>query len=206
MKTALPWVLVVALLGGVIFLYSGKSSSDAALEKLRQDNQQLESLRAENEQLNTKVTDQGAEIARLQKDNEEVLRLRSEAGQLRSQNQQLTKQLQTAQAQNGQMQQQQQQTAAQMDALRNQTQQMQQTQAQAQAEQCLNNLRMIDGAKQQWALEYKKAAGSIPTATDIAPYLPNNTLPTCPGGGTYSINALNLLPTCTIAGHVLPRL
>src|SRR6476620_6553741 len=36
---------------------------------------------------------------------------------------------------------------------------------------CINNLRQIDGAKQQWALESKAAAHASPTATDIQPYL-----------------------------------
>src|SRR4029079_3450231 len=36
---------------------------------------------------------------------------------------------------------------------------------------CINNLRQIDGAKQQWALETKAAANASPAATDIQPYL-----------------------------------
>src|SRR6516164_10295386 len=37
---------------------------------------------------------------------------------------------------------------------------------------CINNLRQIDGAKQQWALENKKtSADSPPTSTSLTPYL-----------------------------------
>jgi prepilin-type N-terminal cleavage/methylation domain-containing protein len=36
---------------------------------------------------------------------------------------------------------------------------------------CINNLRQIDGAKQQWALEELRASSAIPTLTDIAPYV-----------------------------------
>src|SRR5580765_5117620 len=36
---------------------------------------------------------------------------------------------------------------------------------------CLNNLRQIDGAKQQWALENGAAASATPGAAQITPYL-----------------------------------
>ncbi len=199
MKTAIPWILAAALLGGVYFLYSAGREKDAEIAGLQKDNEEVTALRSENEQLK-KIPDQSAEIARLQKDNEDLLRLRSEASQLRQQNQQLTRQLQATQAQNDQVQQQQQQIAA----LRAQTQQMQQDQAKAQADACINNLRQIAAAKLHWALDNKPPAGATPTATDLAPYFPNNTFPVCPGGGAYTINPLGAEPACSIAGHVLP--
>src|ERR1700760_860397 len=47
---------------------------------------------------------------------------------------------------------------------------------------CINNLRLIDGAKQQWALENKKVSTSSPASTDLQPYLGRGTgkLPSCP--------------------------
>ena len=51
---------------------------------------------------------------------------------------------------------------------------------------------MIDGAKQQWALENKKPASALPTAADIAPYMRSNTLPVCPAGGVYTLNPISL--------------
>src|SRR5579862_6544316 len=36
---------------------------------------------------------------------------------------------------------------------------------------CINNLRQIDAAKQQWALEKGKGATDTPGDTDITPYL-----------------------------------
>jgi hypothetical protein len=36
---------------------------------------------------------------------------------------------------------------------------------------CLNNLRQIDAAKQQWAVEHNKKATDVVTMVDIAPYL-----------------------------------
>jgi chromosome segregation ATPase len=74
------------------------------------------------------------------------------------------------------------------------------------ADRCINTLRQIDGAKQQWALEKQKSASDTPTREDIMPYLPAGTQGlTCPGGGTYAINSISSSPTCSVAGHVLPR-
>ena len=71
---------------------------------------------------------------------------------------------------------------------------------------CLNNLRQIDGAKQQWALENKQPADAVVVMQQILPYLSHNgTLPTCPSGGVYTLNAIDAVPTCSIAGHALPQ-
>jgi len=80
---------------------------------------------------------------------------------------------------------------------------------QSQLTACINNLRQIEGAKQQWALETKAAATATPTAADVTPYIgrgSTGTYPTCPGGGTgYVPNALSTKPTCTgVATHILP--
>ena len=71
---------------------------------------------------------------------------------------------------------------------------------------CINNLRMIDGAKQQWALENGKKPGDFPTAEDLKPFFKNGVFPTCPAGGTYTIGAVSNAPTCSIPGHKLPEL
>lgn len=36
---------------------------------------------------------------------------------------------------------------------------------------CINNLRQIDGAKQQWALEAGKQSSDTPTTAELQPYL-----------------------------------
>jgi len=69
---------------------------------------------------------------------------------------------------------------------------------------CINYLRQIDGAKQQWALENHKDANATPTSADVAPYLKNNQFPVCPAGGKYTIGRISEDPTCSIPGHVLP--
>ncbi len=76
--------------------------------------------------------------------------------------------------------------------------------ATAQSNACINNLRMIDAAKQQWALEKNKAATDVPVESDLTPYLMNNKMPVCPQGGTYTIGAVGEKPTCSIPGHELP--
>src|SRR5215831_9520463 len=64
---------------------------------------------------------------------------------------------------------------------------------------CINNLRQIDGAIQQWALENKKDAAAAVKFTDISGYLKNSVI--CPAGGTtfansYSIVDVATKPTC----------
>ena len=74
----------------------------------------------------------------------------------------------------------------------------------AQMNACINNLRQIDGAKQQWALENKKETADTPTAQELDTYLPRsfNTLK-CPAGGVYTISAVGEKPTCSIPRHEL---
>jgi hypothetical protein len=67
---------------------------------------------------------------------------------------------------------------------------------------CINNLRQIDGAKQQWALENHKTSSDTPTKADLLPYL--RRWPVCPQGGTYNIGSMVETPTCSIPGHKLP--
>jgi len=68
---------------------------------------------------------------------------------------------------------------------------------------CINNLRMIDAAKQQWALENKKTGTDTPTRADLKPYLGKGKFPVCPAGGTYTINPVNKSPECSHEGHSL---
>jgi len=80
---------------------------------------------------------------------------------------------------------------------------------------CINNLRLIDAAIQQWALENNKN-GSDPVVLDsLTPYLNrggtgqvNGTAAggvKCPSGGTYSATSVDTKPGCTKTdlGHVL---
>jgi prepilin-type N-terminal cleavage/methylation domain-containing protein len=84
----------------------------------------------------------------------------------------------------------------------------------AQKNACINNLRQIDGAIQQWALENKKGPSDPVTFPDISGYLKNSVI--CPAGGTkfsdsYNIDTVANKPTCVSTGggaaafHVLPN-
>lgn len=75
---------------------------------------------------------------------------------------------------------------------------------------CINNLRQIDGAKQQWALQNRKSNSDVPTLADILPYLAREMR--CPQGmstdtfrSSYEIGAVTNHPKCKIrpAEHVL---
>jgi prepilin-type N-terminal cleavage/methylation domain-containing protein len=74
---------------------------------------------------------------------------------------------------------------------------------------CINNLRLIDSAIHQWALEHKKAVNATVNETDVTPYLKNSVV--CPAGGTtfsdsYTIVDVATRPVCKQVPptHVLP--
>ena len=64
---------------------------------------------------------------------------------------------------------------------------------------CINNLRMIDSAKQQWATENKKNDPDVPPDDSVAEYMKNNKFPVCPGGGKYTVGAVSVDPLCDFA-------
>ena len=66
----------------------------------------------------------------------------------------------------------------------------------AQLNSIVNNLRITEGAKDQWALENKKGTGDTPVNTDLAPYMKNNTFPpSLIVGETYNILAVGTSST-----------
>lgn len=69
---------------------------------------------------------------------------------------------------------------------------------------CNNNLRQLDGAIQQWALERKKLNTDTPTEGDLKVYLSKHGFPKCPGGGSYTIRSVAQAPICSISSHCLP--
>jgi chromosome segregation ATPase len=203
MKFVIPWILVGALIAGGGYLFVNSRQKDTDIERLKAENAEIAAMRAEIEELK-KRPDYSAEVVRLRKDNEDLLRLRNEVKQLRDQSKQLGTQLQTAQAQRDQIQAQQQQAAqAATEAEAARAQLLQKSTEKAQLFQCINNLRQIEAAKDQWALQNGKPPGSVPSTADILPFL-NGKLPACPNGGTYLLNAVGKPATCSVAGHVLP--
>lgn len=74
---------------------------------------------------------------------------------------------------------------------------------------CINNLRQIDGAVEQWALEQKHKQGDTVTtsgANSIVEYIKGGALPTCPADDSaYVVTTVGAVPTCPNAslGHTL---
>ncbi len=72
---------------------------------------------------------------------------------------------------------------------------------------CQINLKQIELAKTMWASN--RATNGAPEWEDLRLYLLQlgytNGQPLCPGGGTYSIGALNEAPRCSVGRpHALP--
>lgn len=81
---------------------------------------------------------------------------------------------------------------------------------------CQGNLRQMETAKEQWAMDTKAASTATPTAANLVDeYMKGtaDTLPTCPSNGTYTLGAMTARPSCSIGtnatadtydDHVLP--
>jgi prepilin-type N-terminal cleavage/methylation domain-containing protein len=84
--------------------------------------------------------------------------------------------------------------------------------ATSQSNACINNLRQIDAADQQWALETHQRSTAVPAPANLAPYLGRgagitvNTLGgqvaaqiNCPASGIYALPAtVSAAPTCSL--------
>ena len=79
---------------------------------------------------------------------------------------------------------------------------------------CINNLRQIDGAKQQWAIETNQVETATPNWTGCQPYIKGGLAKCiCPAdqaqahSTSYNVLAVNTDPTCildttgTVTGH-----
>jgi hypothetical protein len=201
-KIAIVCAVALAALATDLFQFQ-------TIKALRQENQalkqqqaaQITSLQAQLAQ-DTATASSDASIREAQV--REVARLRGEVARLREATDGLAKARQEIQTLN-------QRVASETEARAQSGAALQAAQAETQRTQnmnvCLDNLRRIDGAKQQWALENKKLSTDTPAMEDLRPYLakgPNGELPACPDGGTYTVGTVGERPTCSIPGHALP--
>jgi len=84
---------------------------------------------------------------------------------------------------------------------------------------CINNLRLIDAADQQWALEQHQGSAAVPAASALQPYLGHGSageLPSCPADSTansggnfttsYTVINISVKPQCLMvpSTHILP--
>jgi len=82
---------------------------------------------------------------------------------------------------------------------------------QSQVNACINNLRQIDDASQQWGLDNLKSQNATVTFPDIQPYLKSAII--CPASGagasfatSYSLTTISNKPACIVSPetHLLP--
>jgi len=79
----------------------------------------------------------------------------------------------------------------------------------SQAKGCVNNLRIMDAAKEQAAMEHgwtTSQAIVVGTAeeTNTLAYVKGGVIPSCPANGTYTYNVIGTDPVCSIGDpHVL---
>ncbi len=78
---------------------------------------------------------------------------------------------------------------------------------------CIANLKQIDSAKEQYAMDQKLATGGAVTMANLTDpttgYIKGAaTGPLCPSGGAYTVNVVGTSPACSLAAapnlHVLP--
>jgi len=193
---------------GLGALYVSNGTKEKQLATLHDELQKAHETREQLEQLQGQAKAQQDEIATLRQDKQELLRLRSEVIKLRDSATQLEKkslqaqsELQRAQSQIQSAQAGAQQAVEENSRLRNAAAQ---NQANAQRIACANNIRQLDNAKQQWAQLQNRTAEAVPTAQDLAPFF-NNAFPTCPAGGTYTLNAVGQETSCSIPGHAISK-
>jgi prepilin-type N-terminal cleavage/methylation domain-containing protein len=80
--------------------------------------------------------------------------------------------------------------------------------ATSQAHTCINSLRQIDSAAQEFALEEHKRNGqNINFPDDLTPFIKLNaqgSIPPCPAGGTYDCSVVGTPPCCNLNASASP--
>ena len=71
---------------------------------------------------------------------------------------------------------------------------------------CINNMRQITAAVNEWALETGQITGTTISSYQqaLSPYIQlnsNSSIPPCPAGGSYTVNAVGNIPqvTCSLS-------
>ena len=204
LKRWFAWLCLALTLIAEILLFRAIREKDAALTAAREAQVQMSQMRTELAALkNSNAGHQAAEILRLRRQNQiytnRFAKAQTMIDRLEAEMEQTATNLNTARA-----------------AILLQQEHLQQLESENRLvtdaglalihrNTCINNLREIDAAKQQWALEKNATLDAVPTVKNLLPYLKNGVFPACPDGGTYSINSVEDLPTCSIPGHVLTQ-
>ena len=203
-KRWFAFVCLALVLVAEFALFRAYRDRDALQTSLNNAQAELRQTATERDELkNSNAGLQAAEISRLRKQNSlltnQVAQWRAALAQLNDQSNSNAEHLATARAAL-QLQQ------TRLEELQEQSQQILDASVAVIARKtCINNLRLIDDAKQQWALDFNKTATALPTVKNLLPYFRDKVFPECPGGGTIYLNAVNEVPTCSIPGHALPQ-
>ena len=67
----------------------------------------------------------------------------------------------------------------------------------AQKTACHAQLKQIDGSKEMWATQEKRADGDTPSESQLGAYFKDG-MPTCPGGGSYTIGPVGSDANCSV--------
>jgi RNA polymerase sigma factor (sigma-70 family) len=194
-KLGVVSAVAVAMAAPLIVQHEAAARLREENQSLQQQQTRLTQLAADNERLSNLLA-QTTQILPEQQ-NLELLRLRGEVGLLRQQ----ARELAQLQQENRQLR----ARAVQQAAAGSSTRELTATDESARGA-CVNNLRQIDGAMQQYALEHSLSATNIVTAEQISPYLKAwEEVFRCPSGGTYTFGSLTNPPTCSIPGHAIPQ-
>ena len=198
------WACLALVVIAEVALFRAYRDRDGLQTALNNTQAELRQMTTERDGLkNSNAGLQAAEISRLRKQNQiltnQVAQWRASLEELNFESRSNAMHLATARTA---LQLQQQHLAE----LQDQNQQILDTSTEVIARKtCVNNMRLIDDAKQQWALDTGKPVATVPKAKDLQIYFKEGALPECPAGGSYSLNALNEVPTCSVPGHALPQ-
>jgi hypothetical protein len=201
-KRWFAWLCLALMVVSEILLFAALRQKDAAQTEARAARVQMQQMQTELEELRLSNAGlQATEISGLRKQNEiytnRLAQAQATIEQLRTEAAKTAENLTTART-----------------ALELQQQHLQELQARNKIvtdaglaiihrNTCINFLRQIDGAKQQWALEKNQTDDAVPTVRNLLPYLKDGVFPACPDDGTYSMNAVDEFPGCSVPGHAL---
>ena len=191
-------LVVVGVVAPLIVQHQSVSRLREEHRLLQQQQGQRAQLAVENERLSNLLAQANSTQALSQAQFRELLRLRGEVGPLRQQSQELAR-----------LQEENRQLRAWPVAVQPRTPVPVEgalSPDDVATRACITNLREIDGAIQQYALEANLTTNDTVTAEQILPYLRRGKdVLRCPAGGTYTFGAVTNLPTCSIPGHTCPK-
>jgi len=190
-------VAAVAVVALVIFQHQSVSRLREQNRILQEQQSKASQLGSENERLSNLLAQVNLEQAMQQDQVHELLKLRGEVTSLRQQSKELAHLQEENRALRAQRAAVPQQAPAPFQvALASDV---------AARNDCINHLRQIDGAIQQYVLENKLSENDSVTAEQIVPYLKNSdAVLRCPSGGTYTFGPVTNVPLCSFPGHAIP--